>query len=130
MQAKKKKTFLIFTIILLASIYSLIAPSENTDHLKDYIYNCEYDKAITLAESILNKPFLSKEVKINVYLKKGIAEFSSNRILDSKITFTKLLALDNQIKMNPNDVSPKIIDVFNDLRNGINKTNRWENEKN
>ena len=124
MKIEQKKTFFIFTIILLVSIYSLLTSDDNTDLLRSHIYNCNYAEAISLAELILQKPNLPKEEKIDTYLHKGIAEYSSHRILDSKLTFTNLLLLDNKITLNQNKVSPKIIELFNDLKISINQNNK------
>ena len=124
MKANQKNSFITFTIILLFSIYTLIVSNNKIEQLQECIYNCDYEKAIKLADVLLRSSRLSKEDRANVYINKGIAEYSSNRILDSRITFSKLLDFDQKTNLDPEKISPKIIKLFNNLKNRIEQNHK------
>lgn len=110
------KTFLFFTLILSISIYSLFDDGTGLEKLEKYYTNCDYKKAIMQAQYLLQDTTTDKNDKRKILIIKGISEFSINQVLNSKITFTELLFMDKGISLDPEKVSPKIIDFFYDLK--------------
>lgn len=119
MNKSKVKSFLSFTFVLLISIYSLFASGGQIEQLQNYYQNCEYQKAIKLAELILKNPNLAKKERTETYIIKGVAEFSSNQILNAESTFTELLLFDGNITLDSKRISPKIVEFFNELKNKL-----------
>ena len=116
MKKSQLKSFIFFTIILSISIYSLFDSSDQMKDLQKYFQNCEYEKAIDLAEIILKNPNLDKSDKTHAYIIKGVSEFSSNQTLNARITFAELIMFDKNVRLSEKEVSPKIIEFFNDLK--------------
>ncbi|MFZ1292491.1 MAG: hypothetical protein WAR79_20540 [Melioribacteraceae bacterium] len=116
MTTHQLKTFLFFTFILSVSIYSLFEPDEPKKLMKKYYQNCEYEKVIEQAQIILKNSNLSNKEKSETYLIKGVAEFSSNKFLEARISFSELLKLNKSVKLDSNEVSPKIVKFFNELK--------------
>jgi hypothetical protein len=122
MNNNKIKSFLIFTLILSVSIYSLFASNGQIDQLHSHFQNCEYKKAIELAEVILKNQSLTKSERTEIFIIKGVAEYSSKKFLDARLTFIELLILDGSITLNSKEVSPKIVDFFNELKFQLQQT--------
>lgn len=120
-------SFLIFTVILSASIYSLFSPDNNIKVLKQHFKNCNYDQAIQTADIIIKDPNTKKNDRTKAYIIKGISEFSTNQVLNSRLTFLDLLILDQNIRLNSKEVSPKIIVFFNELKHNFDVNNFFEN---
>lgn len=116
MKKHQFKNFLFFTFILSVSIYSLLEPDEPKILLKKYYQNCEYEKAIEQAQIILKNSNLSNKEKSETYLIKGISEYSLNKFLDARISFSELLIIDENFNLDTNEVSPKIVKFFNELK--------------
>ena len=60
---------------------------------------------------------------------KGVAEYSENRFLDAKITFTELLIFNPNTELTIDKVSPKIVLFFNDIKSSLEKINYNLNDK-
>ena len=123
MKKNQIKSFLFFTAILTLSIYSLFIEDEPIKMMRTNFQNCNYEKTIELANSILNNPNLTKEERKETYILKGISEFSTNHVLEAKVTFMQLLVLDNSITLNSKVVSPKIVNFFKEIKNNISANN-------
>ncbi len=119
MNKSKIKSFLSFTLILSVSIYSLFTSDGQIEQLRSHSQNCEFQKTIELAEVILKNQKTNKKERKEAFILKGIAEYSSNRYLDSRITFIELLLFDKNITLDSVEISPKIIEFFNELKNHI-----------
>ena len=85
--------------------------------MKKNFQNCNYEKTIELANVTLQNPNLTKKEKTETYIIKGIAEFSTNHVLEARVTFMELILFDNSITLNSKVVSPKILAFFNELKN-------------
>jgi len=119
MMNNQKSTFIFFTIILFVSIFTLFNSNGQFDQLQNYYFECNYQKAINLAEVILQDPTLDKQKKVKIYVIKGVSEFSSNQVLDARKTFMELLLFDKDVTIDSKEVSPKIIDCFNEVKNKL-----------
>lgn len=127
MEQSKLKSFLVFTFILFLSIYFLVESGGQLLKLQNHFQNCEYQKAIDLADKILNEKNLDKSDQTEILIIKGISEFSSNQFTEAENTFNQLLSIDKNLSLESRSVSPKIVDFFNNLKktskvNSINKT--------
>lgn len=123
MNKNQRATFIFFTFILSVSIYSLFDTDEPISQLKKYYKNCEYEKAIQLADRILKNPNIEKYDKSQSYIIKGVSEYSSNQFLNAKMTFMEYLLTDNNATIDEKEVSPKIVDFFNEIKSNLFKNN-------
>lgn len=110
------KSFFLFTLILVIALYSLFCSDDQLSELNSHYKNFEYEEAITLAQQLLQNPKLSNKEKSKVFIIKGISEYSSNRMLSAKITFAELILFNKNVKLDTQEVSPKIIAFFNELK--------------
>jgi hypothetical protein len=110
------KSFFLFTLILAIALYSLFCSGDQLSELNSHYKNFEYEEAITLAQQLLQNPKLSSKEKSKVFIIKGISEYSSNRMLSAKITFAELILFNKDVKLDTQEVSPKIIAFFNELK--------------
>ncbi len=117
MNKNQIKSFLFFTAILSISIYSLFIEDEPIKMMEKNFQNCNYQKTIELANDILQNPNLTKKERTETYILKGISEFSTNHVLEARVTFMELILFDNSITLNSKIVSPKIVLFFNELKN-------------
>ena len=123
MDKSKVHTFIIFSSILTISIYALFISDSELENLQKHYKNCEYEKSILLADEIIKNPRYGKIEKTESYKIKAISEFSTQRYLDSQITFTELLYFNENIQLSPEEISPKILNFFSEIRNSMNKSN-------
>jgi len=113
------KSFFLFTLILAIAFYSLFCSGDQLSELNSHYKNFEYEEAITLAQQLIQNPKLSSKEKSKVFIIKGISEYSSNRMLSAKITFAELILFNKNVKLDTQEVSPKIIAFFNELKNEL-----------
>lgn len=116
MNKNQLKSFVLFSLVLAVSIFSLFTSEKSIEELQKHFKNFEFQLAIEHAEQLLKNSKLAPEDKVKVYIIKGVSEFSINRTLDSKITFAELIFFDQNINLDPKEISPKIISFFNDLK--------------
>ena len=122
MDNSKLHTFIVFSVILTVSIYALFISDSEFENLQKHYKNCEYEKSILLADEIIKNPKYGKTEKTESYKIKAISEFSTQRYLDSQITFTELLHFNDNISLSTKEISPKIISFFSEIRNSMNKS--------
>ncbi|MBI1931029.1 MAG: hypothetical protein HYS24_00645 [Ignavibacteriales bacterium] len=84
--------------------------------MKKYYHNCEYEKAIEQANIILKEQNQSKKDIQDILIVKGVSEFSLNKFLDARITFMELLNLDYSIELDSMEISPKIVNFFENIK--------------
>lgn len=115
------RPFVLFTLILSVSIFSLFDSDNPLKLLHQHFHNCEYEKAITVAEILLRNSEVNIQNKSQIYIIKGVSEFSLNQLLNSRITFTELLLIDENVVLDSKLISPKIIKFFNELKKSHKK---------
>jgi len=115
----KRSTFIFFTLILSISIYSLFDSDDPMEQLQKYYQNSEYEKSIKLAERILRNPNISDYDRSKTYIIKGVSEFSSNQFLNARLTFMEYIQFNESGNIDSQNVSPKIIAFFNEIKNNI-----------
>lgn len=121
MMNDKQQTFIFFTIILAVSILTLFVEDESVQVLESLYKKCEYQKVINLADEILENNELEDNEKARVFILKGVSEFSLHQTLNSQMTFLQLLENYNNIELNDQEVSPKIITLVNELKSNFNE---------
>ena len=119
MDKNQRSTFIFFTLILSISIYSLFDSDEPMEQLQKYYQNSEYEKSIKLAERILKNPNISNSNRSKTYIIKGVAEFSSNQFLNARLTFMEYINFNKSANIDSQNVSPKIIAFFNEIKGNI-----------
>jgi hypothetical protein len=122
MDRNNLKSFLLFSLVLTASIYALFISDNRFEKLQTHFKNCEYNKAIILADEIIKNPKFSNEVKKQSFIIKAVSEYSTSKFLDSQITFTELLFFDQNVQLSSKEISPKIISFFNRIRESLKQT--------
>ena len=68
---------------------------------------------------MLTNPKLSDQEKIEVFVIKGISEYSSNKMLSAKITFAELILFNKKAQLDKEEVSPKILTFFNEIKSDL-----------
>lgn len=121
MDKNQRSTFIFFTLILSISIYSLFDSDEPMEQLQNYYQNSEYEKSIKLAERILKNPNTTDNDKCKTYIIKGVSEFSSNQFLNARLTFMEFISFNKSANIDSQEVSPKIIAFFNEIKGNINE---------
>ncbi len=116
MKKNQRNSFMFFTVILSVGILSLFDSDRQFERLQVLFHNFEYEQTILLANKILADTTISKQEKIQTYIIKGVSEFSSNQTLKARKTFMELILFDKNVVLDKKEVSPKIIDFFNQLK--------------
>lgn len=122
MKKNTKSSFLFFTIILSVGIISLFDSDNQLKQLQILYRNFEYEQTIKLAEIMLKNPNITKQEKVKTYVIKGVAEYSSNQTLKARQTFIELLLFDKNVSLDEKEISPKIIEFFNRLKEKLSVT--------
>lgn len=106
-------------ILFLIFSSSLFSQTQNKigDFLKSKFENFEYEQVIASADSILNwNSNLTREDSIQIFYFKAISSFHLWDINQSEENFRLLIALDRNFELDSNEVSPKIISFFNQIK--------------
>jgi hypothetical protein len=107
-------------LILLLSINSIYLAQQEKfllDSLRSKFENFEYSEAINLADNILSiQTNLPEQSLIEIYLIKGISNFSLWNRSAAKDCFTKILIIDPQYIPDRVKISPKVIAFFDEVK--------------
>ncbi len=107
-------------ILLLLLLYCLPVParqnSDLTGALREAARRFEHLRVISLAESLLSGGIQDTTTRIEVLRLKGIAHYNLNQMDAALRDFSDILKLNPGYRMNPIENSPKIVAVFNTLR--------------
>ncbi len=116
--------FIIISILLLCIANSFLAQGKVS--VRDIILkyeSLEYDEVVSLAENILKTRNLSKSEMIEVYTMKAVSHYALSQESESKNSFIEILKLDRNFSPDPVNVSPKIISLFNEVKEEFLKSN-------
>lgn len=105
----------ILTYILFA-VTILIAQVNPIEELTQNYISFKYEEVITLADKMISSGEYSSEQLIEIYEKKGMAQYSLGRETSARESFEELLKLNSNYSMDPNRISPKIISFYNDIK--------------
>lgn len=100
-------------------------------NLKSELRTFEYNKVIENADKLLlNKNIFTSDELTNIYLMKGISQFSVSNNEGAKESFGEVLMINPSYQLDSSQVSPKIISYFNLVRDAYNKDkiNKYSSE--
>ena len=119
-----KKYFTTLLIILITS--SLFYAQQKIDSistLKNELRSFEYKKVIQGSDRILlNKDIFTTDELIDIYIMKGISQFTLSNNEGAKESFGEVLKINPAYQLDSTRVSPKIISYFNLVRDAYNKS--------
>ena len=119
-------------IILCASFMQLLFSQQNSasiSNLKGKFESFEYNQAISYADSLLtHKNIFSSEEQIQIYLVKGVSQFSLSNNEGAKDSFNNILKINPGYILDSTNVSPKIISFFNSVKSDFEKKLSLKNE--
>lgn len=114
-------SFLLFTAILTVSIYYLFNSDKSVHDIERHFINSQYGEVIKRSEILLRNSDLGKHQKCRLYILKAASEFMLNQNLNSQLTLIQLLEYDQTIALNDNEIAPQIVQLFNELKDKINR---------
>ena len=113
-------TLLIF--LLTSSFFYAQQKIDSIANLKSELRTFEYNKVIEDADRILlNKSIFTSNELIDIYVMKGISQFSVSNNEGAKESFGEVLKINPSYQLDSTQVSPKIISYFNLVRDAYNK---------
>ncbi len=114
-------TLLIF--LMTSSFFYAQQKIDSISTLKNELRSFEYNKVIEGADRILlNKDIFTNDELINIYIMKGISQFSLSNNEGAKESFGEVLKINPSYQLDSTRVSPKIISYFNLVRDAYNKS--------
>ena len=120
------------TIILCVSFMQLLFAQQNSGPisvLKSKFESFDYNEAISYADSLLtHKSIFSSEEQVQIYLVKGVSQFSLLNYNGAENSFNNILKINPNYILDSASVSPKIISFFNNLKSDFEKKLAIKNE--
>lgn len=104
----------LFYILLFVTV--IIAQKHTIEELRQEYISFNYEKVIELANQMVNSGDYSSEQLIEIYEIKGMSQYSLGQELPARISFEELLKIDPNFSMDPNRVSPKIVNFYNEIK--------------
>ena len=117
MNKDKLKAFIYFTILLSIAIISLFYENKSIEVVEQSLQAKNYHDVIRLSDELLEDPRLDMNDRKRIYIYKAISEYSLNQELNAKITFLKLMSIDEDSRIESAYVSPNVIEFFDKLKN-------------
>ena len=109
---------LIILLFVLSSSLLLCQEQVNIGDVELKFQSLDYHSVIKLADILLaDKTGLSQNDLINLYVMKGVSQYSIGEREPSRKCFSEVLKLDTNYELDPVVISPKIITFFNDIKN-------------
>ena len=105
---------ILLKILLLSQIFW--AQQVSIETLREKYANFEYKKVIELADEMLQQNNYDRTTLVQIYEMKGVAHYSLGEEQKAHSAFWNLLGEDNNYSMDPQQISPKIISFFNDVK--------------
>lgn len=112
----------LFTIFFLLTITRVFAQEVTYDAVKKEFESFNHEKVIQLSNELLKNNSLSDSLTIDLYVMRAISFYSLGDENNSKISFTEVLKIDNGYLPDPSIVSPKLISLFNEVKEAYLKT--------
>ncbi len=114
-------TLLIF--ITTSSLFYAQQKIDSVSILKNELRSFEYNKVIEGANRILlNKTIYKDDDLVEIYIMKGISQFSLSNNEGAKESFREVLKINPSYQLDSTRISPKIISYFNLVRDAYNKS--------
>ena len=109
----QRLTKLFYIMLLVASV---MAQDNTIEELKQKYVSFNYDEVVKLADKMISSGNYSSSQLTEIYEMKGMSEYSLGQELEARYSFEELLRLDPNFSMNPNRVSPKIVNFYNEIK--------------
>ncbi len=107
----------LFLIVMLIAPAAFSQSSNIVDKLRSAFQDFSYEKVIFSADSIIvNSAVLEKSDLLEIYRLKAISQFSIGQQNFSELTFKTMLQIDSNYVLEPSINSPKIILLFNTIK--------------
>jgi hypothetical protein len=107
----------IFPIILLfCSVTAAQSYQDSVSRIEDDFKSFNYKEVIAGSSELLEQDTLSADLKIRLYMMKGISHFVILEDTLAKYSFLEILRLDPGFTPDSSTTSPKIIDFFDEIR--------------
>lgn len=101
-----------------APAWGQVDEAPRLDALWEAYQQFDYDAAQTLARAALDA-YDNPEHLAEVHVILGLIAFSENRELEAELQFKEALRLNRNVELDPLQVSPKILEVFAEVRAGL-----------
>lgn len=108
-------------LLLYFPITLLMGQTPYIDSLNVLLSKFEYENVANYSDEILRSVELKEEEKIEVLLINGIANFSLSKEQETREVFIDILNINPNYIIDPIKVSPKIISLFNIVKNEFNR---------
>lgn len=117
--------------MLLTAAFVLKAQDEELKNLKSIFQSFNYSEVISLSDTLLkDKKEFTSEKLVQIYLLRGISFYSIAEEDSARSSFIEILNINPEFSPNPSEISPKIITLFEKLRNDFIKIKNNANTKN
>lgn len=106
----RKLLLILFLLVLGSSVYS-----QSLSDVEELYENFEFEKVIQVSQKLL-KTEINNENRVKLLMLKGASEYSLGDVRNARTSFIDLLKIDSSYKINPLYYSPKIVELFNEVR--------------
>jgi len=113
-------------IIVFVLISTAFGQSVNYQQVKQKYESFEFEKTIQLSDELLKDSTLSAAVRINVHLMRAVSFFSIGDEISCRRSFFEVLKLNRNYSPDPSVISPKIIELFNDVKTEFAKNETFQ----
>ena len=109
--------FLVFSILVSAQ------QKTNMDEIRSKYESFEYKDVITLSEKCLTlKDSVSRQDLMEIYMMKAVSHYALTEIPQVRKCFIEMLKIDNNFEPDSDIVSPKIVNLFDEVKNDFMQT--------
>jgi len=113
-------------IIVFVLISNAFGQSVNFQQVKQKYESFEFEKTIQLSDELLKDSTLSAPVRMDIYLMRAISFFSIGDEINCRRSFFEVLKLNRNYSPDPSVISPKIIELFNDVKTEFAKNKTFQ----
>jgi len=107
----------IIVYLILFSQLSNAQPEKEIEQLRKQYETFQYSSLVNKADNLLyDKERFTDQILINIYSLKGASHFAMGDIKNSRKTFRELLKIDNDHQLDNITYSPKILELYNDIK--------------
>ena len=120
-----------FIILFIFVLSTNLKAQTLMDQLEENYKTFRYNDVISLSEKIIyDSASYNSNVLIEVFTMRAVAYYSISEIDPARKSFIEILRIDRNHQLDPVKISPKILSLFNDLRNDFERieSNNTNNE--
>lgn len=110
------------SVVLFLCLSGVLSTQDALKELGELYYECYYESVIQKADSLLAEDIdMDKDTSIKLHKLIGFSYVALDENDKAKEEFRRMLELDSTISLDPLKVSPKIVQVFEEVRGEISK---------